>query len=86
MNLSESPRKVLKCHFFAPPQKKIIKQAGAELCQSQVMLVVEIFSFFTTSPDGRAAWWAAGEINTKANSVQLNWGLGWAWQNDGKVG
>ena len=47
---------------------------------------VEIFSFFTTSPDGRAAWWAAGEINTKANSVQLNWGLGWAWQNDGKVG
>ena len=47
------------------------------------MSVVEISSFFTTSPNGWSAGRggaAAGEINTKANSAQLNWGWGGAWQ------
>ena len=38
---------------------------------------VELIScYFTTSPAGRADGWAAGEINSKANSAQLSWDLG----------
>ena len=38
---------------------------------------VELIScYFTTSPAGRADGWAAGEINSKANSAQLSWDWG----------
>ena len=52
------------------------KLRSSSLRLIEVMSVVDIFSFFTTSPAGRQGGWAAGEINTKANSGQLNWGWG----------
>ena len=45
------------------------------------MSVVKISTFFTIILDGRMGGRAAREINTKANSAQLNWG--WAWQQAG---